>query len=233
MLLFLEKLELWTKVFAFLSKKLEHRWQHWFLNLFRNFLTIFFWQNWSPNKSRTITDISLAFPGVYSDSVVKTEVYVSIRKVCGMKIFPKFIQFLKCFEIRSEYVTKCCEKFQAKLWKLISTRQKDSAERISPFEIFSKIFSEFKQNLFWKSLKSFSWQKCFLSVCKIFLMTQFFDMKLNWIFSRSFTRNLLIFFQFFPAWFSKSLSTCLEKYLRMKFFVFFCFIYLFIFWADF
>ena len=197
MLLFLKKLELWTKVFGFLSKKLEHRWQHWFLNLFRNFLTIFLWQNWSPNKSRTIPDISLAFPGVYSDSVVKTEVYVPIRKLCGMKIFPKFIQFLKCFKIRSEYVTKCLRKVWGKAVKIDFNVSKRL--RLANFSFWKFFLSDFKQNFFWNALKSFSWQKCFLSVCKIFLMTQFFDMKLNWNFSRSFTRNLLIFFQTFSS----------------------------------
>ena len=132
----------------------------------------FFLTKLSPNKSRTITDISLAFPWVYFNIVVKTEIYVSIRKLYGMKSFPKIEEFLKCSKIRSEYVTKC-------LWKLSDEAVKTDFNvskrlRLANFSFWKHFLSDFKQNFFWISLKSFSWQKCFLSVCKIFLMTQFF-----------------------------------------------------------
>ena len=78
--------------------------------------------------------------------------------------------------------------------------------------------SDFKQISFWKSLKSFSWQKCFLSVCKIFLMTRFFWHEIeSRNFSRSFIRNLLIFFwKFFSPGSSKSLSRCREELFEDK-----------------
>ena len=139
----------------------------------------------------------MAFPWVYFNNVVKTEIYVSKRKLYGMKIFPKNKEFLKCSKIRSEYVTKC-------LWKLSGRAVKTDfnvSKRLclANFSFWKYFLSDFKQNFFWNALKSFSWQKCFLSVCKIFLMTQFFDMKLNRNFSRSFTKNLLIFFQTFSS----------------------------------
>ena len=87
--------------------------------------------------------------------------------------------------------------------------------------------SDFKQISFWKTLKSFSWQKCFLSVCKIFLMTRFFWHEIeSKNFSRSFIRNLLIFFwKIFSAGSSKSLSRCREELFEDKnSWKFYCFI---------
>ena len=153
MFLFLKKLELWTKVIGFLSEKLKHRWQHWFLKLFRNFLTLFSWQNWSPKRFGTITDISLAFPGVYFDSVVKTEVYVSIRKLYGMETFPKCVQFLKCFKFRSEYVTECLWKVSGKAVKTDFNVSKRL--RLANFSSWKYFFVRFQAELFLKFAEKF------------------------------------------------------------------------------
>ena len=139
----------------------------------------------------------MIFRGVLFDSVVKTEIYVSMRKLYGLKIFPESLQFLKRFKIQCEYVTKCLWKVSGEALKTdfnVSTRF-----RWANFSFWKYFFSDFKQNFFWNALKSFSWQKCFLSVCKIFLWLSFFDVKLNRKFSRSFTRYLSIFIQKFSS----------------------------------
>ena len=70
---------------------------------------------------------------------------------------------------------------------------------LANFSFWKYFLSDFKHNFFWNSLKSFSWQKCFLSVCKIFLMTQSFwleiESKIQSQFHQKFIDLLSNFFQ--------------------------------------
>ena len=120
----------------------------------------------------------MIFRGVSFDSVVKTEIYVSMRKLYGMKIFPKSIQFLKCFRIQCEYITKCLWKVSSEAVKTDFNVSKRFRWANFSFWKFFTFFSDLKLNFLWNSLKSFSWQKCFLSVCKIFQITKFLDTNL-------------------------------------------------------
>ena len=129
-------MELWTKVFGFFSEKLEHRWQHWFLNLFRNFLMIFFWQDWSPNKSGTMTDISLAFPEYIPRAWSKQKFTFLYENFVEWKFFLNLYNFSNVLRFGANMLQNVCEKFQAKLWKLISTYQKDSASKFFLLKIF-------------------------------------------------------------------------------------------------
>ena len=158
----------------------------------------------------------MAFPWVYFNIVVKTEIYVSIRKLYGMKIFPINKEFLKCSKIRSEYVTKC-------LWKLSSRAVKTDFNvskrlRLANFSFWKYFLSDFKQNFFWNALKSFSWQKCFLSVCKIFLMTQSFWHEIELKFQSQFHQKFFdLFSNFFQHDFQNRFLGVEKNFSRIKF----------------
>ena len=118
------------------------------------FWRIFFWEDWSPNKFGTITDICLAFRGVFFDSVVKTEIYDSMRKLYELKIFPKSIQFRKCVRIRSKNFGKCLQKVSGEAVKTAFNVPKRL--RLAKFYFFKIFFRPISSGIFsesrWKFL---------------------------------------------------------------------------------
>ena len=133
-----------------------------------------------------------------------------------MKTFPESIQFLNCFKIRCEYVTKC-------LWKLSDEAVKTDFNvskrlRLANFSFWKYFLSDFKQNFFWNALKSFSWQKCFLSVCKIFLMTQSFWHEIESKFQSQFHQKFIdLFSNFFQHDFRNRFLGVDKNFSRIKF----------------
>ena len=124
--LFLKLLEFWTEFFGFFVQKTRAPLTTLFFKKIQDFLTNFFSEDCPPNKIGTITDICLAFRGVFFDSVVKREFKILCKNFMNWNIFLKVYSFAKGLGFGAKNLEKFCEKIQSKLSKLLSTCQKDS-----------------------------------------------------------------------------------------------------------
>ena len=121
------------KFLDFLSKKLEHRWQHCFLNILKKkYLEELFDEFFSeriglPINLGSYRTYAWYFEEYFLTAWSKQKYTFPYEYFMEWKFFLKVYSFSNVLRFGANMLQNVCEKFQAKLSKLISTCQKDSA----------------------------------------------------------------------------------------------------------